>query len=136
MGARACRKLSQAACASPSDVASESFYRTCCFPYGCFFFSSRRRHTSCYRDWSSDVCSSDLVFYGVSANRWRIWEIDDARHAIGYEPRDDAEAWRGEVGSSAGPGALASSASRVSRLRAVLRERGRASRASERKVQA
>src|SRR5438128_3839041 len=25
-----------------------------------FFFSSRRRHTRCYRDWSSDVCSSDL----------------------------------------------------------------------------
>src|SRR6266542_5564864 len=24
-------------------------------------FSSRRRHTSCYRDWSSDVCSSDLT---------------------------------------------------------------------------
>src|SRR5207245_7950038 len=23
-------------------------------------FSSRRRHTRCYRDWSSDVCSSDL----------------------------------------------------------------------------
>src|SRR5687768_17708074 len=28
-----------------------------------FFFSSRRRHTRCSRDWSSDVCSSDL--------RWR-----------------------------------------------------------------
>src|SRR5256884_2118700 len=28
----------------------------------CFFFSSRRRHTRCSRDWSSDVCSSDLVF--------------------------------------------------------------------------
>src|SRR5215470_19340549 len=28
-----------------------------------FFFSSRRQHTRCYRDWSSDVCSSDL---GVS----------------------------------------------------------------------
>src|SRR5271169_3592191 len=26
-----------------------------------FFFSSRRRHTRCYRDWSSDVCSSDLT---------------------------------------------------------------------------
>src|SRR5207245_1483503 len=26
-----------------------------------FFFSSRRRHTRCYRDWSSDVCSSDLI---------------------------------------------------------------------------
>src|SRR6266542_573130 len=24
-----------------------------------YFFSSRRRHTRCYRDWSSDVCSSD-----------------------------------------------------------------------------
>src|SRR3989449_1119833 len=29
--------------------------------YFCFFFfSSRRRHTRCSRDWSSDVCSSDL----------------------------------------------------------------------------
>src|SRR3712207_1058257 len=26
----------------------------------CFFFSSRRRHTRYWRDWSSDVCSSDL----------------------------------------------------------------------------
>src|SRR5215813_14377466 len=26
-----------------------------------FLFSSRRRHTRCGRDWSSDVCSSDLV---------------------------------------------------------------------------
>src|SRR2546429_3299733 len=29
--------------------------------HDCFFFSSRRRHTRCSRDWSSDVCSSDLV---------------------------------------------------------------------------
>src|SRR5207249_3999750 len=27
----------------------------------CFFFSSRRRHTRSKRDWSSDVCSSDLA---------------------------------------------------------------------------
>src|SRR2546429_6992403 len=27
----------------------------------CFFFSSRRRHTRCSRDWSSDVCSSELA---------------------------------------------------------------------------
>src|SRR5690606_40219436 len=27
----------------------------------CFFFSSRRRHTRFSRDWSSDVCSSDLA---------------------------------------------------------------------------
>src|SRR5699024_11939845 len=31
--------------------------------FGCvwFFFSSRRRHTRSKRDWSSDVCSSDLA---------------------------------------------------------------------------
>src|SRR5262245_53112906 len=29
------------------------------FDGGLFFFSSRRRHTRCLSDWSSDVCSSD-----------------------------------------------------------------------------
>src|SRR2546422_7835621 len=35
-----------------------------------FFFSSRRRHTRCSRDWSSDVCSSDLqcVTYQLITN--------------------------------------------------------------------
>src|SRR5699024_1977504 len=32
--------------------------------YILFFFSSRRRHTRSKRDWSSDVCSSDLVDHG------------------------------------------------------------------------
>src|SRR5438045_4824519 len=31
------------------------------FLYIFFFFSSRRRHTRCLSDWSSDVCSSDLI---------------------------------------------------------------------------
>src|SRR5690349_7006241 len=31
-----------------------------------FFFSSRRRHTRSLRDWSSDVCSSDLAATGVA----------------------------------------------------------------------
>src|SRR6266852_9427194 len=39
-----------------------------------FFFSSRRRHTRCYRDWSSDVCSSDLrgapVAVGTGPPEW------------------------------------------------------------------
>src|SRR5215203_286587 len=30
-------------------------------PSSWFFFSSRRRHTRYWRDWSSDVCSSDLL---------------------------------------------------------------------------
>src|SRR5699024_11742276 len=33
----------------------------------CFFFSSRRRHTIANRDWSSDVCSSDLFADGAPA---------------------------------------------------------------------
>src|SRR2546422_1745871 len=40
----------------------------------CFFFSSRRRHTRCSRDWSSDVCSSDLddpASHGYRARRTR-----------------------------------------------------------------
>src|SRR5699024_11816690 len=32
-----------------------------------FFFSSRRRHTRSKRDWSSDVCSSDLSGAGLTA---------------------------------------------------------------------
>src|SRR5690625_6645788 len=31
-----------------------------------FFFSSRRRHTRWPRDWSSDVCSSDLMAISVA----------------------------------------------------------------------
>src|ERR1039458_35766 len=39
---------------------------------GCiFFFSSRRRHTRCLSDWSSDVCSSDL--YAAPANVVECW---------------------------------------------------------------
>src|SRR2546429_4776400 len=45
---------------------------SCCF----FFFSSRRRHTRCSRDWSSDVCSSDLLAscaYQVLLGRVGAW---------------------------------------------------------------
>ena len=30
------------------------------------------------------------IFYGVSANSWRIWDIADAERTVGYRPRDDA----------------------------------------------
>src|SRR5690349_22029043 len=45
-----------------------------------FFFASRRPHTSSLRDWSSDVCSSDL---GVGLER-----ADDRNRARGHEGRD------------------------------------------------
>lgn len=34
------------------------------------------------------------VYFGVSANTWRFWDIEQPRAEIGYEPRDDAERWR------------------------------------------
>src|SRR5262245_17939929 len=39
-----------------------------------FFFSSRRRHTRCLSDWSSDVCSSDLKERG----RRPLFELEEA----------------------------------------------------------
>src|SRR5207249_8533545 len=40
-----------------------------------FFFSSRRRHTRSKRDWSSDVCSSDLEF-GFAGGVARVTMVD------------------------------------------------------------
>jgi nucleoside-diphosphate-sugar epimerase len=31
------------------------------------------------------------IYYGVSANAWRFWDIESAREAVGYAPRDNAE---------------------------------------------
>src|SRR3989337_2669277 len=42
------------------------------------FFSSRRRHTRCYRDWSSDVCSSDL-FDNSFARPHHRWPVPSER---------------------------------------------------------
>src|SRR6266699_6229075 len=41
-----------------------------------FFFSSRRRHTRCGRDWSSDVCSSDLALRAVACHESHLWGGD------------------------------------------------------------
>src|SRR5699024_11499022 len=38
----------------------------------CFFFSSRRRHTRSKRDWSSDVCSSDLRTISIILSGKRV----------------------------------------------------------------
>src|SRR2546429_8443406 len=56
--------------------------------YFFFFFSSRRRHTRCSRDWSSDVCSSDLFPAGVAGH------ADEAREFLfaGFE-----EAFEGAI---------------------------------------
>src|SRR5205814_7052632 len=64
------------------------------------FFSSRRRHTRCLSDWSSDVCSSDLgaerrvrrafADRGVAAERIRIVVSSESRlaHGVPYDEID------------------------------------------------
>ena len=42
-------------------VADRDYSGEMCIFACCFFFSSRRRHTRSLCDWSSDVCSSDLL---------------------------------------------------------------------------
>src|SRR6267378_1584905 len=53
---------------------------------GLFFFSSRRRHTRSLRDWSSDVCSSDLAEEGRLAATLRVRVLVDDEIRIGAYP--------------------------------------------------
>src|SRR5256884_3392662 len=46
-----------------------------------FFFSSRRRHTRCSRDWSSDVCSSDLFLEFITREAAKYPEFKLVMHA-------------------------------------------------------
>src|SRR5690606_39731932 len=55
-----------------------------------FFFSSRRRHTRFSRDWSSDVCSSDLNYELTQAggiNPWTVFFDPNTDHSqrFGYD---------------------------------------------------
>src|SRR5258705_7813089 len=62
---------------------------------GFFFFSSRRRHTRCLSDWSSDVCSSDLlqprkVSVELRNSKSRLARLEEAaRKAVGIYGKSD-----------------------------------------------
>src|SRR5699024_11570946 len=67
----------------------------------CFFFSSRRRHTRSKRDWSSDVCSSDLKQDEVRETWYsRTDELKDALSARAEILMRDLELYRQERASS------------------------------------
>src|SRR5256884_10009914 len=55
-----------------------------------FFFSSRRRHTRCSRDWSSDVCSSDL---GETRPAYRPLDAYDAPEAGSAPVAPSSDVW-------------------------------------------
>src|SRR5205809_1708468 len=69
----------------------------------CFFFSSRRRHTRCSRDWSSDVCSSDLIHRDVGVERTldahRFFRRQE--EAIAVDRRGEVHALLGEAAQRA-----------------------------------
>src|SRR3989449_2799002 len=55
-----------------------------------FFFSSRRRHTRCSRDWSSDVCSSDLVQNAGAESAIVVGKVkESAKLNFGYNAQTD-----------------------------------------------
>src|SRR3712207_8007237 len=62
-----------------------------------FFFSSRRRHTRYWRDWSSDVCSSDLCLTPVAPDRTHVeceWLFSrEALASEGFDPSYATEFW-------------------------------------------
>src|SRR5262245_63457242 len=64
--------------------------------FSSFFFSSRRRHTRCLSDWSSDVWSSDLKFRSIMAVPMLragrpVGAIAIARPQTGYFPERQIE---------------------------------------------
>src|SRR2546429_4011288 len=59
-------------------------------PRSYVFFSSRRRHTRCSRDWSSDVCSSDLNRYGLIPWFCGCRGFGGSRRSLSRRARGDA----------------------------------------------
>src|SRR5258705_9011793 len=59
-----------------------------------FFFSSRRRHTRCLSDWSSDVCSSDLGLAQLSDEQvnQKIADMETARKGRNFKVSDTLRA--------------------------------------------
>src|SRR3712207_8382105 len=66
---------------------------------GVYFFSSRRRHTRYWRDWSSDVCSSDLMrdlrgeVYYAQDWFWEDWFRHLERPGRPFVNREEADQW-------------------------------------------
>src|SRR3712207_8212231 len=72
-----------------------------------FFFSSRRRHTRYWRDWSSDVCSSDLRSDPDDFDDQRVARLGAADGNRAADLVDRVEVERGQDVGGRGPGDLA-----------------------------
>src|SRR5690606_26326263 len=79
----------------------------CLLPCLLFFFSSRRRHTRFSRDWSSDVCSSDLLHVlGDDPHHLVLDPVEElGREGLPVIHEDEPEAILGRVLAAPRPGA-------------------------------
>src|ERR1035438_9416181 len=86
-----------------------------CFMF--FFFSSRRRHTRCLSDWSSDVCSSDLERLDAAGVEERLALLVELRNGgrdspirdhVAVQVEADSQALREAVGGVERPAIAAS----------------------------
>src|SRR3989442_3360521 len=94
-------------------------------------FTSRRRHTRCGRDWSSDVCSSDLLITD-HVGRTNTWDVRYTWRRLAHLDWPAIEAWRARRFDFASHGAAhvrltwladAPAAEELARSRATLRAR-------------
>src|SRR3712207_9367348 len=69
-----------------------------------FFFSSRRRHTRYWRDWSSDVCSSDLGGYLLHHEEGQTYETEAVAEVFEHDTAAYEHEARGLVKGQEGVG--------------------------------
>src|SRR5215467_4873712 len=85
---------------------------------GYFFFSSRRRHTRLQGDWSSDVCSSDLV---------HVRREDDVRRQTHRQRQYHLRLCQRERGQDLVASGIVTSAKAIAKKRGIARQTPHAS---------
>jgi uronate dehydrogenase len=99
------KAFGEAACRYYSDAFGLS---TICMRIGSVNADNRPHQLRDYATWLSNGDLAGLmvaaieapadvgfcVFYGVSANTWRMFDLSEAEAAIGFRPADNAETWR------------------------------------------
>src|SRR5205809_1098458 len=93
-----------------------------------FFFSSRRRHTMCSRDWSSDVCSSDLLLLLLAALTRSARRVKAANKSSNARDKSGKQEQRRQ------PGQMVNRNRFASRVKPKIRRSAKSARSEERRV--
>src|SRR5438105_14777783 len=95
------------------------FFLFCFFFF--FFFSSRRRHTRSTRDWSSDVCSSDLSWTCTRRAGSKCWRPKSRVTSSCAPPELDAPGPNPQPPTASANAASAAAAAPATALRPLVR---------------